>query len=242
MTVSKRLRYEILRRDNHACRYCGATAPDVKLTVDHVTPVALGGSDDAANLVTACADCNSGKTSSNPDQPIVTDVTSDQLRWSVAMKAAAEAQAAKREKEYDFVQYIDQRWLDPLTEYGVDYDRTWHKKDAPERTYDFAVIRFSTDVGLELFDTADEAEEWLSDYLVKRSAPRPSDWENTARTWFAAGIEKGLVADLIELVHKKSNVSDHGRWRYFCGCVWQTLRQRQEIASSLLAKEEADGS
>lgn len=26
MSVSKRLRFEILRRDNHACRYCGATA------------------------------------------------------------------------------------------------------------------------------------------------------------------------------------------------------------------------
>ena len=57
MPVSKRLRYEILRRDNHACRYCGGTAPDVVITVDHVVPVALGGSDDAGNLVAACKDC-----------------------------------------------------------------------------------------------------------------------------------------------------------------------------------------
>lgn len=34
MAVSKRTRYEVLRRDNHACRYCGASAPEVKLTVD----------------------------------------------------------------------------------------------------------------------------------------------------------------------------------------------------------------
>ena len=39
MAVSKRTRYEVLRRDNHACRYCGASAPDAKLTVDHVLPV-----------------------------------------------------------------------------------------------------------------------------------------------------------------------------------------------------------
>lgn len=58
MAVSKRLRYEILRRDNHTCRYCGATAPDVKLTVDHVVPVALGGSDVPTNLVAACDACN----------------------------------------------------------------------------------------------------------------------------------------------------------------------------------------
>lgn len=57
MAVSKRTRFEVLRRDNHTCRYCGQAAPDVKLTVDHVTPVALGGTDDPANLVTACAEC-----------------------------------------------------------------------------------------------------------------------------------------------------------------------------------------
>lgn len=51
MAVSKRLRYEILRRDNYACRYCGASAPDVPLRVDHVTPVALGGTDTADNLI-----------------------------------------------------------------------------------------------------------------------------------------------------------------------------------------------
>lgn len=89
MAVSKRLRFEILRRDNHACRYCGATAPDVKLTVDHVIPVALGGTDNPANLVTACASCNGGKTSSAPDSNIVGGAADDQLRWSLAMKQAA---------------------------------------------------------------------------------------------------------------------------------------------------------
>lgn len=43
MAVSKRLRFEVLRRDNHACRYCGATPPDVVLTIDHVVQTALGG-------------------------------------------------------------------------------------------------------------------------------------------------------------------------------------------------------
>jgi 5-methylcytosine-specific restriction endonuclease McrA len=67
MTVSKRARYEVLRRDNHTCRYCGGKAPDVALTVDHVTPVALGGTDGPGNLVAACRDCNAGKAASHPD-------------------------------------------------------------------------------------------------------------------------------------------------------------------------------
>lgn len=88
MAVSKRLRYEVLRRDNHACRYCGASAPDVKLTVDHVVPKALGGKDEASNLVCACSGCNAGKSSSSPDAPIVDDVAQDALRWSRARSAA----------------------------------------------------------------------------------------------------------------------------------------------------------
>ncbi len=91
MAVSKRLRFEILRRDNHACRYCGATAPDSKLTVDHVVPVALGGTDESSNLVTACSGCNTGKSSISPDSEVVVDVVADALRWAHAMRQAAEA-------------------------------------------------------------------------------------------------------------------------------------------------------
>jgi hypothetical protein len=89
MAVTKRLRYEILRRDNHACRYCGApAAPDTPLTVDHVVPVALGGSDDPSNLVAACRDCNSGKSATPADAALVADVAADALRWSKAMDVA----------------------------------------------------------------------------------------------------------------------------------------------------------
>jgi hypothetical protein len=90
MTISKRLRFEVLRRDNYTCRYCGQAAPDVALTVDHVVPSALGGSDDPDNLVAACADCNSGKTSSMPDAPLVAAVADDAARWAAAMKQAVE--------------------------------------------------------------------------------------------------------------------------------------------------------
>lgn len=107
MAVSKRLRYEVLRRDNHACRYCGATAPDVKLTVDHVVAVALGGSDDPSNLVAACVDCNSGKSASPADAALVADVNHKALLWAAAIKAAADEVLAdidaKRQTEEDFL-------------------------------------------------------------------------------------------------------------------------------------------
>lgn len=111
MAVSKRLRFEILRRDNHACRYCGATAPDAALTVDHVRPVTLGGTDDPSNLVAACRECNSGKSSVPADAPLVADVQADAVRWAAAMKQAHKiARKAVKERDRRRVVFLDQIW------------------------------------------------------------------------------------------------------------------------------------
>lgn len=107
MPVSKRTRFEVLRRDGHRCRYCGAkTADGARLTVDHVTPVALGGTDIPGNLVAACVDCNAGKTSTSPDSATVAQVSDDALRWAAAMRQASaervEASEASEAVEDDF--------------------------------------------------------------------------------------------------------------------------------------------
>lgn len=59
--LSKKIRFEVFKRDKFKCQYCGAGAPDVILEVDHISPVAKGGKNDIMNLVTACFDCNRGK-------------------------------------------------------------------------------------------------------------------------------------------------------------------------------------
>lgn len=102
MAVTKRTRYEVLRRDNHTCRYCGESAPDVKLTVDHVTPVALGGSDKPDNLVAACRDCNYGKASTSPDAMLVEDVKALDEKWAGALKRAADILANQRDGREDY--------------------------------------------------------------------------------------------------------------------------------------------
>lgn len=60
-TLSPRLRFDVLRRDGFRCRYCGSGPDASRLSVDHILAVADGGTDDAANLVTACQPCNAGK-------------------------------------------------------------------------------------------------------------------------------------------------------------------------------------
>lgn len=62
MSVSKKLRWQVLVRDGFMCRYCGSAAPDVRLEADHVIPRSKGGLDTLENLVTACEACNRGKS------------------------------------------------------------------------------------------------------------------------------------------------------------------------------------
>ena len=53
-------RYNIFRRDNHQCVYCGESNKKV-LTLDHVVPQSKGGPNTWSNLVTACKRCNNEK-------------------------------------------------------------------------------------------------------------------------------------------------------------------------------------
>lgn len=60
-SISKQLRFEVFKRDAFRCQYCGKSAPEVILEVDHIDPVANGGTNDIFNLITSCRDCNRGK-------------------------------------------------------------------------------------------------------------------------------------------------------------------------------------
>ena len=60
--IRQEKRLAIYLRDGMACAYCGATVETGNsLTLDHVRPVSKGGSNDATNLVTCCARCNSSR-------------------------------------------------------------------------------------------------------------------------------------------------------------------------------------
>lgn len=59
--VSKKVRFEIFKRDRFTCAYCGNTPPSVVLEIDHIDPVSKGGDNSETNLITACFDCNRGK-------------------------------------------------------------------------------------------------------------------------------------------------------------------------------------
>jgi len=59
--ISKKVRFDVFKRDSFECQYCGATPPKAIMHVDHIVPVAEGGGNEEENLITACSDCNLGK-------------------------------------------------------------------------------------------------------------------------------------------------------------------------------------
>lgn len=183
--ISRRQRFEILRRDGHTCRYCGAQAPDVPLTVDHVIPRALGGSDDPTNLVTACRDCNGGKGSTSPDEHIVADVDAAALLFGRAMERASELRRQELQHLDHQMATFDERWC----------------------TWTFG----------------------LKDYQV----PRPSDWNASVERFLAAGLTPDELGYYIE-VAMRSHAQPDATWRYFCGCCWREITNRQEMARRLI--------
>lgn len=110
MAISKRLRFEILRRDNHTCQYCGEKAPDVTLHVDHILPIALGGTDKPTNLTTACKDCNTGKSSISPDAPMVEKLGMAATVYALSQTDMLTRLRAKYQAEDEYVEQFLELW------------------------------------------------------------------------------------------------------------------------------------
>jgi len=61
--INPLLRWEVFERDGFKCIYCNATREDgIKLHIDHFIPESHNGATNIGNLVTACEDCNLGKS------------------------------------------------------------------------------------------------------------------------------------------------------------------------------------
>ena len=78
--ISKKMRFEVFKRDKFTCQYCGRMAPDVILEVDHIKPVAEGGNNGILNLITSCRDCNRGKGKRLLNQSTELKVQQDRLK------------------------------------------------------------------------------------------------------------------------------------------------------------------
>lgn len=61
--IKQSVRFDVFNRDWFRCNYCGKSPEQwIKLQVDHIIPVAEWWGNEIENLVTACRDCNIGKS------------------------------------------------------------------------------------------------------------------------------------------------------------------------------------
>ena len=100
MSISKKIRFEVFKRDGFQCAYCGKSPPEVTLECDHIEPKSKGGKDDINNLLTACFDCNRGKRN------IPLDKSPAKLQENYEILQEKEAQLAEYHK---FIQKINRR-------------------------------------------------------------------------------------------------------------------------------------
>ena len=61
ITIPPEVRKYVFERDHNSCQSCGQTNQQTELTIDHIIPLARGGSHDLSNLQTLCHYCNAKK-------------------------------------------------------------------------------------------------------------------------------------------------------------------------------------
>lgn len=100
--LSKKTRFEIFKRDEFICQYCGSHPPAVILHVDHIIPVKEGGGNEMDNLITSCSSCNLGKSANSLDNiPISLKEKSDLIKESEAqIKAYSKVMSEKKDRIY----------------------------------------------------------------------------------------------------------------------------------------------
>lgn len=114
--TSKRLRFDVFKRDAFTCQYCGAQPPNAVLVCDHIDPVKLGGLTTIDNLVTSCETCNQGKAA-NPLGAIVKRPDADLMflemqQEIVELKRFQQAQSQRDELLRQIADSMQDAWMD----------------------------------------------------------------------------------------------------------------------------------
>lgn len=123
-SMGKKKRFDVFRRDQFICQYCGRRPPAVVLEVDHIKPVSEGGSNDDHNLITSCFDCNRGKAAG----------TLEATPINVAEKAALLQERMEQARAYDELLAAEREDLDWKAVQIIDVFETefegWTLKDS----------------------------------------------------------------------------------------------------------------
>lgn len=180
-SISKKTRFEVFKRDNFTCQYCGKSAPDVILEIDHINPVKNGGDNNIMNLVTSCFDCNRGKgkrkLTENEEMKLQIEQLKEinqkreqlemLLQWKIELEKFDEEQVDKIEE------MIFKEMNTSFTEYGRNNFKKLIKK------YGFEDVYESTKISIEKyynFEDEDSTNKVIN-YVPKICFNRKKDKE-----------------------------------------------------------------
>jgi len=159
--LSKKLRFEVFKRDCFKCQYCGASSPDVILHVDHINPVKHGGKNDILNLATSCADCNLGKGATKLDDKSVIEKQRIQLeelserrdQLSMMLEWREGLISIDSDKENALADIIGKALSSSITDFGRMSVKKWVKK------FPYDLLLESVDIAaLQYLEYSDECQ------------------------------------------------------------------------------------
>lgn len=156
--LSNKIRFEVFKRDNFTCQYCGVKAPEVVLNVDHIEPISKGGTNDIYNLVTSCFECNNGKSDKRLNDNSKLEKQHDELvllnerkkQLEQMMEWKRELLNFDKEKTEMVSEYIIDALGISLTDAGKRCVNNWLKKYTVDEIID------ATDKSNEIYDGKDD--------------------------------------------------------------------------------------
>jgi len=155
--ITPKTRFEVFKRDKFTCQYCGKSAPDIILHIDHIDPVFNGGHNDILNLITSCKDCNLGKSKNLLSDNSVIVKQQKQLEELQERREQIELMLQWRESllsiDDEIVEKVNKKIIS-LTGFGVSKDgkkliNSWVKKFGIMDLFDSVEISFNQYYGDE---------------------------------------------------------------------------------------------
>lgn len=152
--ISKKVRFEVFKRDSFTCQYCGKAAPDVILHVDHIDPVSKGGDNGILNLITSCEDCNCGKGAT----PLDDQATLAKQRLQLAQLSERREQLKMMLDWRKGMKSVDSMALEAARQHFEDTFPNWHiTSDGAIAKLRQHIRKFGLQAVLEAMDIAKDA-------------------------------------------------------------------------------------
>lgn len=176
--ITKKLRFEVFKRDNFTCQYCGAKAPDAILEVDHIEPVGKGSKNDILNLITSCRDCNKGKSDRRLSDMSIVEKQRKQAETLQArremIQLMAQWQQELLEEEDMLIDMFENQFTSifqmSLTDHGRAKVRSWIKQ------FGYQEVIEALNIAADKYEEVDEAWNKIGGICYNRKIGRGADY------------------------------------------------------------------